>query len=209
MSMVQPPSHFYSEAKRHILNKGYGGEISWYENRELSAVTEEHILRESAWVILCAGFREAVVRRVFGYLSLCFFDWKSAEDIVMNADSCKELAFLRFRNERKLNAMIGVAKMMSTCSFEKFRSSLISDPIGTLSSLPHIGKVTSFHLAKNLGLRVAKPDRHLIRLASRFGYCDVQAFCRAISKTSGDPIHVVDSVLWRFCAIGQAAEIME
>ena len=70
-----------------------------------------------------------------------------------------------------------------------------------LKSLPFIGDITKYHLARNLGLNVAKPDRHLIRIAKAFGYSDVQKFCRKISFLSGDKIGVVDLVFWRYATI--------
>ena len=48
---------------------------------------------------------------------------------------------------------------------------------------------------------VAKPDRHLTRIANRAGYTEVQKFCIEISRLSGDSIPVVDIVLWRFATI--------
>ena len=70
-----------------------------------------------------------------------------------------------------------------------------------LKSLPYIGPVTCYHLAKNIGLQVAKPDRHLTRLANHTGYNDVQLFCEDISRQTGDSIPAVDIVLWRFASI--------
>jgi hypothetical protein len=46
---------------------------------------------------------------------------------------------------------------------------------------PMIGPVTSFNLAKNIGLDVAKADRHLSRLAANVGFSDVPSLCRCIS----------------------------
>lgn len=74
-------------------------------------------------------------------------------------------------------------------------------PLEALQSLPFIGPVTRYHLAKNIGLPFAKPDRHLVRLANSAGYTDVQRFCRDISVYANDSIPVVDIVLWRFAAI--------
>ena len=61
--------------------------------------------------------------------------------------------------------------------------------------------MTAYHLAKNIGLPVAKPNRHLIRIAQMEKYSDVQTLCGDISKLSGDSIPVVDIVLWRYATI--------
>jgi len=44
---------------------------------------------------------------------------------------------------------------------------VLDEPHAFLMSLPYVGAVTWRHLAKNLGLPVAKADRHLVRLAGR------------------------------------------
>jgi hypothetical protein len=45
---------------------------------------------------------------------------------------------------------------------------------------------------------VAKPDRHLVRFAASQGFPDVHALCKVISEATGDPLRVVDVILWRF-----------
>ena len=67
--------------------------------------------------------------------------------------------------------------------------------------MPHIGPITKFHLARNLGLDYAKPDRHLVKIALAFGYSNVQAFCREASELTGDKIGLVDLVFWRFAVL--------
>lgn len=68
-----------------------------------------------------------------------------------------------------------------------------------LDSLPMIGPITKYHLARNIGLDYAKPDRHLIRLAEKFGYPDIQVMCTKLSAYSGWRIGTVDVILWRYC----------
>jgi hypothetical protein len=81
------------------------------------------------------------------------------------------------------------------------REEILKDPLGCLIAFPFIGPTTVFHLAKNIGVRVAKPDRHLMRLASASGFDDVQTFCGCISDFLGEDIRKIDSVLWRFATI--------
>jgi hypothetical protein len=70
-----------------------------------------------------------------------------------------------------------------------------------LESLPWIGNITKYHLAKNFGVDVAKPDVHLQRLADREG-CTVQALCERLATSVGLRVASVDTVLWRACATG-------
>ena len=68
-------------------------------------------------------------------------------------------------------------------------------------SLPWIGGITKYHLAKNFGAQVAKPDVHLVRLAEREG-CAPQQLCERLAAATGWRVITVDTLLWRACANG-------
>lgn len=189
---------FYQAAKRYVLAHGYAAEIAWQDSLEFASFTETDLLREAAWVVLCSGFREAVVRRNFDFISLCFCDWESAAAICKYAEHCEATALTRFANRRKIRAIVETAQLVEQVGFEKFKRSILANPTESLKFIPYIGEITTFHLAKNLGFPVAKPDRHLQRLASVLGYGGTAGLCLDLSNMSGDSIQVVDSVLWRF-----------
>lgn len=87
--------------------------------------------------------------------------------------------------------------------FEAIAEEIAADPLQTFDQFPFIGPITQFHLAKNLGIPVAKSDRHVSRLAACCGYGNVQEFCGNIALLTGDPIDVVDT-LRRFATITAA-----
>lgn len=151
-------------------------------------------------VILCGGFRETTVRRAFGHVSLCFYDWESAEDIAKAGAACAAAASVVFNHPGKLSAIVKVARLVERVGFAEFKDRIVGQPVGELRRLPYIGEVTVWHLAKNLGFDVAKPDRHLVRLARDHGYADAHALCAALSLATGEPVRVVDLVLWRYAA---------
>jgi hypothetical protein len=70
-----------------------------------------------------------------------------------------------------------------------------------LGGLPWLGPITKWHAAKNFGLDVAKPDRHLERVAAKNGESP-QQLCARLAKTSGDRIATVDYVIWRAAESG-------
>jgi hypothetical protein len=72
------------------------------------------------------------------------------------------------------------------------------DKLAYLETLPWIGSITKYHLARNLGLDFVKPDRHLVRLAAAYGYADPAAMCQEIANETGERVGVVDVVLWRY-----------
>jgi hypothetical protein len=103
-----------------------------------------------------------------------------------------------FRNERKIDAILESAEHIRITGFARFKQAVARDPITTLQRLPMLGPITSHHLAKSLGLQAAKSDRHLQRIADALGFSGVAEMCRKLCEHSGDPISVVDIVLWRF-----------
>jgi hypothetical protein len=194
----------YRKAKETVIRAGFRDEIFWQESVNIDYVTESDFLREHAWVTMSAGMQERVIRKCFRGVASSFYNFQSAKVIVENKCACRRTALRYFNNQRKIDAIIIMAQKIYTEGFEKFKGCLYLSPLETLRSLPYIGPVTCFHLAKNIGIQVAKPDRHLTRLAHYAGYDDVQLFCRDISIQAGDSVPVVDIVLWRFASITES-----
>ncbi len=179
---------------------GFAAEVDWQRNTNFAEFSETQLLREASWVILCSGFREAIVRRIFDHISLCFFDWESAAEIFEYREICVRAARDSLRNEPKLNAIVACAERIVSEGFEGVKGAVLRNPIRELQRFPFIGPVTAWHLAKNLGLDVAKPDRHLARLAMRCGYSSAGALCEDLATRNREPIKAVDLILWRFLA---------
>lgn len=194
----------YVQAKRAVLASGFGWEILWQRSRPSARLTEPALLREAAWVILSAGMRETVIRSKFPVISESFLHWRSAAEIAGSAQSCFDAAIMHFGNELKIRAICTVAATVANKGFDRIVEEVQADALTALRQFPFIGAVTSFHLAKNLGIPVAKPDRHLARLAQCCGCSDAQSLCRNIAQFTGDPIDVVDVVLWRFATLTSA-----
>lgn len=195
---------FYFETKHFVRSAGYEDEWIWQNSLDFRNFTETDFLRESAWVILCSGFKEMVVRKIFNYISLCFCDWESAEEIVNAKEACKETAISRINHSKKINAIIDLAQKIYNEGFENLKNRIVRNPLEELIKLPYIGEVTVFHLAKNLGFNIAKPDRHLVRMAESFGFSNVQSFIKKIADLSNDPLSLVDLILWRFSTLSRA-----
>ena len=194
----------YNLAKGIVLNAGYRTEIEWQASLDFDLITETDFLREHAWVALSAGMHERIIRRYFGIISPCFYDWQSARIIVEQENNCRNLALSYFNNPRKIDGIIKTAHIIASFGFASYKEEIRRNPLQTLQSLPFVGPVTCYHLAKNIGLPFAKPDRHLVRLANSVCYSDVQQLCKDISEHVDDSIPVVDIVLWRFASITDA-----
>ncbi len=192
---------FYNYAWETVQASGYNSEVLWQDNLNFDTFSEADLMREAAWVILCSGFKEAIVRRVFDPISLCFHDWVSAKDIVLKKNECIELGMKVFPNSRKIFAIWNVADRIHSKGFDYLKKQISEDPIKELKKLNMIGDITVWHLAKNLGCQLAKPDRHLVRIAAELGYSDCHILCSELSGQTGHSVPVVDIVLWRYAVI--------
>ena len=191
----------YLDLKKEVVNEGYNDEIEWQNTRDLESISESEFLQESAWVILNTGMREKVIRGLFDDISEAFMNWKSADMIVQNDKSCMDSACAVFNNTRKVEAIISLCRRVSDLGISNIISSIKTDGVEYLKSFKFIGPITCYHLAKNIGLDVVKPDRHLVRIAHATKINDPLKLCLKISKATGDKISVVDLVLWRYATL--------
>ena len=197
-SIARRLTEAYLNAREEVIRSGYSDEIDWQDSRDLINITETEFLREGAWVILNSGIREQVIRSRFQEISKIFFYWKSSKEIYLNKNKCYDLGLKVFNNCAKISAIIAMAKRINDTGFDQCKQNILNNGIDYLKTFSHIGPVTSFHLAKNIGLDVAKPDRHLVRFARKFGFDDVNEFCEPIAQMTGDRVSTIDLVFWRY-----------
>lgn len=183
-----------------MLCSEFSRELKAQQTLRVGLTSESDFLRECAWVILCSGFREKTIRGLFSYLSLCFCDWESASTIVEHEDLCRATAIAAFAHPAKIEAILNTARLIAKRGYSEYREWFCADPVHRLQGLSFIGPVTAYHLAKNLGFDVAKPDRHLQRLAVLLGFTDAHSLCGELSAVTGHPRASVDLILWRYCA---------
>lgn len=188
----------YLDAKIFITNRGYSDEIDWQDNLYLENIFESTFLREAAWVVLSSGMRETVIRKVFPIVSSAFFNWESASIIVENKDYCLSAALNSFGHLGKIKALVHISEMVNEIGFGTVLSRIKKDKLDFIQTFPFMGPATAYHFGKNIGLNVAKPDRHLLRIASTLGYDCPHKLCADIAKLTDDKLSVIDLVLWRY-----------
>lgn len=191
----------YGIAKETIIRAGYGKELEWQEETSLDNLTEDRFLKESAWVILSSGIRESVIRKIFPKISDAFFEWESSETIYNKQSECLENALEVFNNPLKIKAIIEITREINDIGFEFSLESLKAEGVSYLRKFPFMGPATSYHLAKNIGFNVAKPDRHLLRVANATGYSNPFELCSDLSEIVGDDVRTVDLVIWRYATL--------
>lgn len=176
-------SDFYKNLVQTLEKLGYSGEINW--QRELNPCDNNiAFFWETCWVILNSGMKEQIARKI----------WERIQEAWLQEKNISEV----FRHKGKV-AAIKYAKDNSGKLFEGY--CLADDKIEYLKTIPFIGNITCYHLAKNLGHDCVKPDRHLVRVANTYNTTP-DLLCQQISDETGEKKCVVDIVIWRSCNLG-------
>ncbi len=205
----KPPTdrlaHAYLDVKEAVLAAGFSDEVDWQDDLRVSDLTETRFLTEYAWVVFSSGFRESILRAKFSALRLAFGRFASAQEIWRNRSRCRRQALEVFGHRGKVSAVLECSRRIHAKGFNSIRSELNSRGASALRDLPYMGPITSLHLAKNIGIDVVKPDRHLIRIAEHSGYDTPLEMCSEIQALVGDALSVIDVVIWRYATIDPAA----
>lgn len=158
-------------------------DVQWAENLT-PPPHAEHFALEAIFVICNSGMKNTVARGIFDKCVGALWNGKPVAGVFGHEG--KAAAIERIWRERE-------ALFLAYCQS--------TDRLAFLESLPWIGGITKYHLAKNFGLQVAKPDVHLQRLADREG-CTPQYLCERLACETGYTVATVDTILWRACANG-------
>lgn len=192
----------YLLAKRTVIEAGYEREIGWQERASFEPITEQRFLTEAAWVVLNAGMKESVIRRLFPQVAEAFAHFATAEAAANSvAGGGRQRALHAFHHRKKIDAIVEIVRHVHASGLEELLRRLTLEGTAYLRTLPYLGPVTALHLAKNLGQDVAKPDRHLVRIAAACGYDDPQVMCTQLCMLLGEPVPVIDIVLWRYATL--------
>ncbi len=173
----------YLAIKQQVIAAGYGREIQWCEDVKACDDPKKFLL-EYIWVVLNSGMKNQVAQRLYEKVLQAMIDKKPIRSV--------------FKHPGKVVAINAMIRHYRG-KFNLYRDS--KDKLFFLETLPWIGKITKFHLGRNLGLDVCKPDRHLSRIAAKYNTTALN-LCETLSVATGDRIGVVDVVLWRAANLG-------
>ena len=191
----------YFVAKEAVIASGYSHDLDWQDDISVDYLTENIFIHEAAWVILSSGMSEKVIRRKFSDFSAAFFNWESSEKIVINMEQCRAKALDVFGNVRKIDSIIRIAEHVYEKSFCNVINLLYEEGLEYISELPYMGPATSYHFAKNIGMPVVKPDRHLLRVAQNLNYSTPHELCADISQITDEKLEIIDIVIWRYATL--------
>jgi len=176
----------YLHIRNSVRDWGYGDDIDWSEGVGPPADSSS-FAREAVFVIANSGMHHVAAQAIFNAVMRALTDGQSASTV--------------FRHPGKSGAMDSIWKDRDAL-FQAFIACGDADRrLAFCKTLPWIGEITKYHLAKNLGADVAKPDRWMDRVAAKFN-TDPHSLCSRLSEATGDRVATVDVVLWRACAVG-------
>jgi hypothetical protein len=181
--------NFYWTAKEYLSSRSpYKEEVELVTNRRFEEQTMGSFLHQYIFVVLNTGLKSQAADKIMARFIASHYD----------------LNIIGHSGKRK-------AIREALASYDNWFLSLkaVDDKLAFLETLPFIGPITKFHLARNLGFDVAKPDRHLTRLAARFGFASVSDMCQAIHQETNERIGLIDVILWRISNLGFTPNVSE
>lgn len=179
----------YLGLKAALVTRGYSAEITWAESLRPCSNADDFAL-EHAFVVCNSGMKAQIARPIF----------ERVKDALLTGHSVSA----RFGHVGKVQAINTVWSHREQF-YSAWHAWVIDAPIDQqlawLQKLPWIGKITAYHMAKNLGVDCCKPDRHLVRLAE-LADSEPETLCHTLAAATGDRVATVDTVLWRAANLG-------
>lgn len=181
-----PSDEEYADIRRRVILAGWGKDIVWSQGLT-SPATAEVLAQEAIFVICNSGMRFTVAQGIYRKVMTALQNGQPVRTAFGHPGKAAAIEQIWSDRQKLLN---------------EFRALPPGEQqVEWCGSLAWIGKITKWHLAKNLGVDCAKPDRWLIRIANVSGE-SVDELCARLHHGSQDRIATVDYVLWRACATG-------
>lgn len=173
--------------------------------------TAEEFAKEVFYVICVAGFKQATAKKMCQKV----IDYIDVNQIPIFDDLIKI-----YGNVNKVNAIIKVWNNREDLHKNFYQLSTPEEKLDFLSKLPHIGNITKYHIARNLGINFVKYDIWIQRLGVAL-YGDLE-YAKKVSNSKLNPkikemcdkmffdlemqinekTGYIDVVLWKACQQG-------
>lgn len=173
----------YLNLKQVIIDEGYQADVEWAENVKPPTDVND-FLSEYIFVVCNSGMKAQIARSIFNRIIDAINSGIPVWDV--------------FKNFTKVNAINHVWGLKNHYFNQYQKTENVLEFCGTL---PYMGDIIKYHLAKNLGFDCIKPDRHLVRLAKAYN-TDPFSMCQKLSERLGDNLNTVDTVIWRAANLG-------
>lgn len=161
------------------------------------------------YVILAGGFSQKTAKKIHKIILEKMPENPGIEDLLKI-----------FNNKNKINAIYKIWNNRDCLRNDFYKCKSLDEKLKYLQNLPHIGKITANHLARNLGENVVKYDVWIQRLGVLYGgnralaqdidngnldenikkCCDDMFEC--LEQETKLPRGYIDVVLWKSCQNG-------
>lgn len=159
-----------------------------------------------AYVILAGGFSQQTAKKIHEKIMSALHEFGADYKMLIGL----------FNNKNKVSAICKIWE--NRCDFcdGYYKLESLDERLNYLQKLPHIGKITANHLARNLGEDVVKYDVWIQRLGCVFVgkklpidnaklSPDVKCACddmfAHLAAQTGLPLGYIDVVLWKSCQV--------
>jgi hypothetical protein len=175
----------YLLLKYLITDAGFGDDITWAENIGECQSADDFAL-EHCFVVCNSGMRAKTACGIFNKVKDALTQSRPLSEVFGHKHKCYSIQHVYDNRHELYRRYMEIEGDEAKLAF--------------LRTLPHIGDITKFHLFKNFGGIVAKPDRHLERIAAHYETTTAD-LCAALAAQSGDKVPTVDSVIWRAASL--------
>lgn len=160
----------------------------------LQQMTKVDFYRQYAYVVYNSGFNNSVVDAKWPQILSAYRGFHIVYVSKYPAQVRSEAIDI-IGHKGKVKAIIDAARTIRALDWPVFKDEVKADFM-TLKRFPYIADVTVYHLARNMGFDVIKPDRHLKKMAAHFEV-DPFAMCDRIRDETGLSLHMIDTIIWR------------
>lgn len=172
--------------------------------------TPDEFASHCTYVILAGGFSQTTAKKIY----------KTIIDIINKVGADYDKLISVFNNKNKINAICQIWNNRTNLCERFYSLNTLDDKLKYLQFLPHIGKITANHLARNLGSDVVKYDIWIQRLGCAFANRpdlsdkinngklsdEIKSACDAmfdyLTQQTGLPRGYIDVVLWKSLQTG-------
>ena len=208
---------WFFELEKNLRAAGLDSDSSSFDEIKANLVNKKILSPDEfaemvSYVILAGGFSQKTAKRKHAEI----INYIKKAGILSNHEDLLKI----FNNKNKTGAILKIWQNRKKYRNDYYSISDLDSKIKFLTSLPHIGKITANHLARNLGENVVKYDIWIQRLGVLHSgdfnlndkidngklnpeiksVCDKMFSC--LESETGLPRGYIDVVLWKACQNG-------
>jgi len=183
---------YFFSLEAELKNRGLDSDLDSFDVIKRRLVTHEkfnadEFARQAIYVVLASGFSQKTAKKKHTEIMAALRDGAGANELMSI-----------FGNVNKVTAIIKLWNGRQVYRDDYYTLETLDEKLSFLSKLPHVGKITRDHFARNLGENVFKRDVWIERLLQKYG----KNLFDKLEKETGFPRGYIDVILWKACQNG-------